>query len=115
MHPTPVKKAISEASDRPSQSLRFWNSRALKNRNGCIQVCTVAADLLEREAPQTWQKRAPIINSEPHPAQALSSAGIDCGWVTGGCQNSWVGLWTACDIAILCRFSRKPWAKAGLS
>src|SRR5580698_4223097 len=104
-HPRPAKKATSAGKDRPSQALRVWKSKTLRvlaNSNGCIQEGAAVADLVERELPQTWQKRAPTMNSEPQPVQALSRAGNDCGWATGGCQNSWLGLWTAWDMGILC-------------
>src|SRR5580698_9936859 len=100
-HPIPTKKATNDAGERPNQSLTPWNSKALRNSSGCIQIgIGPAVALVEREPPQTWQKRAPTMNSEPQPAQAFSRAGNDWGWATGGCQNSWVGLWTACDMAI---------------
>src|SRR5579863_1386860 len=88
MHPNPAKKAINGAMARPSQSLTLWNSKALKNSNGCIQARLATSALEAREPPQTWQYLAPTMNSEPQPAQALSSAGNDWGWATGGCQNS---------------------------
>src|SRR5271170_849036 len=91
MHPKPARKAMSDAWESPSQSRTLWNSNALRNSRGCIQAGMAAADLVEREVPQTWQSRSPTMSSEPQSVEALSSAGDDWGWAAGGCQNSCVG------------------------